>query len=88
MVFDPSELALSITDLQTLASSGALTAPNADEIRRQGSSLAVNTAAATLPASGAYPMAVANYLKLPVGTRINYEAGTSEFAELQLLWNP
>ena len=64
VVFDPSELALSGDEQQTLASSGALAAPNADEIKHEGSSVTVNTAAATLPATGAYPMAVADYLKL------------------------
>ena len=89
VVFDPSELALSVPDLQTLASSGALAAPNADEIKREGStSVTVDSAAATLPATGAYPMAVADYLKLLPGARINYEAGTSEFAELQASTEP
>ena len=82
VVFDPSELALSSVELKTLATSGALTAPNADEINREGSTVTVDPASATLPATGAYPMAVGEYLKLPAGTRTNYEAGKSEFAEI------
>jgi hypothetical protein len=82
VVFDPEELALSATDLTTFAS--VLTTPNSDEIQRSDSTgVTVNTASGPLPATGAYPMMVQDYMKLPAGSRANYEAGAAEFAEAQ-----
>ena len=84
VVFDPSELALTPTELKVLSQKGALATPNADEIKREDSTVTVNTAAAKVPITGAYPMAVSDYLNLPPANRVHYEeGGTFEFNALQ-----
>lgn len=81
VVFDPEELALSPSDLSSLAS--VLTTPNSDEIKLAASTnVTVNAASGNSPPTGSYPIMVQDYLKLPAGARPNYEASPSEFVGL------